>query len=186
MDIWCDMKFAILFCKLSLISALWWVHFSNVMFNTILQSYNINKKQAKCTMPVSLCQAVIKYTLHYVRLLYNWSSRHFTLPMVNFWCNSSETSNCVYDTTFFSVTNFHTDQMNEKSGPCCCLFVGWLANVPATCECISETDLLRQFYVLPHWDRSCRSNFPSHTVTVYWNWANQSQHWPYNARHLAG
>ena len=26
--------------------------------------------------------------------------------------------------------------------------VGWLLNVPATCECISGTDLLRQFYVL--------------------------------------
>ena len=24
-----------------------------------------------------------------------------------------------------------------------CLFVGWLLNVPATCECISGTDLLR-------------------------------------------
>ena len=31
-----------------------------------------------------------------------------------------------------------------------CLFVGWLLNVPATCECISGTDLHRQFYVLPH------------------------------------
>ena len=30
------------------------------------------------------------------------------------------------------------------------LFVGWWLNVPATCECISGTDLLRQFYVLPH------------------------------------
>ena len=30
------------------------------------------------------------------------------------------------------------------------LFVGWLLNVPATCECISGTDLHRQFYVLPH------------------------------------
>ena len=29
-------------------------------------------------------------------------------------------------------------------------FVGWLLNVPATCECISGTDLLRQFDVLPH------------------------------------
>ena len=29
-------------------------------------------------------------------------------------------------------------------------FVCWLLNVPATCECISGTDLLRQFYVLPH------------------------------------
>ena len=62
----------------------------------------------------------------------------------------------------------------------------WLLNVPATCECISGTDLLRQFYVLPHWDRSCRSNFPSHPVTVYWHWADQSQRWPYNARRLAG
>ena len=41
------------------------------------------------------------------------------------------------------------------------MFVGWLLNVPATGSCISGTDLLRQFYVLPHWDRSCRSNFPS-------------------------
>ena len=30
------------------------------------------------------------------------------------------------------------------------LLVGWLLNVPATCKCISGTDLLRQFYVLPH------------------------------------
>ena len=65
------------------------------------------------------------------------------------------------------------------------LFLCWLLNVPATCECISGMDLLRQFYVLPHWDRSCGSNFPSHPVTAYWNWANQSQHWPYNARRLA-
>ena len=31
-----------------------------------------------------------------------------------------------------------------------CLFVGWLLNVPATCKCISGTDLLGQFYVLSH------------------------------------
>ena len=62
-----------------------------------------------------------------------------------------------------------------------CLFVGCL-----TSQCISGTDLLRQFYVLPHWDRSCRSNFPSHPVTVYRHRADQSQCWPYNARHLAG
>ena len=30
------------------------------------------------------------------------------------------------------------------------LFVGRLFNVPATCMWISGTDLLRQFYVLPH------------------------------------
>ena len=28
--------------------------------------------------------------------------------------------------------------------------IGWLLNVPSTCWCISGTDLLRQFYVLPH------------------------------------
>ena len=32
----------------------------------------------------------------------------------------------------------------------CDAVVGWLLNVPATCECISGTDLHRQFYVLPH------------------------------------
>ena len=30
------------------------------------------------------------------------------------------------------------------------LFVGWLLIVPATCECISGTDLHRQLSVLPH------------------------------------
>ena len=30
------------------------------------------------------------------------------------------------------------------------MFVGWLLNVQATGECISGTDLHRQFYVLPH------------------------------------
>ena len=32
--------------------------------------------------------------------------------------------------------------------------VCWLLNVPTTCECISWPDLLRQFYVLPHWHDS--------------------------------
>ena len=40
--------------------------------------------------------------------------------------------------------------------------------------------------MLPHWDRSCRSNFLSHSVTVYWHRANQSRHWHYIARRLAG
>ena len=39
----------------------------------------------------------------------------------------------------------------ELSGPQIILFVvGWLLNAPATCKCISRTDLLRQLYVLPH------------------------------------
>ena len=67
-----------------------------------------------------------------------------------------------------------------------CLFVGWLLNVQATCQCISGTDLLRQVYMLPHWDRSCRWNVLLHPVTVYWHRADQSQCWPYNARRLVG
>ena len=47
------------------------------------------------------------------------------------------------------------------------LLVCWLLNVQAICECISGTDLLRQFYVLSHGDRNCRSNFSAHPVTVY-------------------
>ena len=66
------------------------------------------------------------------------------------------------------------------------MFVCRLLNVPASSKCIARTDLLKQFYVLPHWDRSYRSNSPSHPVTVYWHRADQSQHWPDNARRLAG
>ena len=44
---------------------------------------------------------------------------------------------CLLFPTFFNV-------FLERS------FVCWLLNVPATCECISGTDLHRQFYVLPH------------------------------------
>ena len=36
----------------------------------------------------------------------------------------------------------------------CVAVVCWLLNVPTTCKCILGTDLLRPFYVLPHWDRS--------------------------------
>ena len=62
--------------------------------------------------------------------------------------------------------------------------VCWFLNVPAACYSISETDLLRKLYVLPHWDRSSRPNFLSHTITVCWHRANQSQCRPYNARRL--
>ena len=34
--------------------------------------------------------------------------------------------------------------------------------------------------------RSCRPNFPSHPATAYRHPANQSQHWPYNARRWQG
>ena len=54
----------------------------------------------------------------------------------------------------------------RKSELFCC-FVCWLLIVPATCECISGTDLHRQFYVLPHWDRKLQiklSISPSHSI----------------------
>ena len=37
-----------------------------------------------------------------------------------------------------------------------------LLNVPVTCLWVSGTDLVRQLYVLPHWDWNCRSNLLSH------------------------
>ena len=48
---------------------------------------------------------------------------------------------------------------------------GWICSDKSTC-CHTET--------------SCKSNIPSHPVRVYWQRANQSQHWPYSARRLAG
>ena len=47
------------------------------------------------------------------------------------------------------------------------LFVGWLLNVPATCECISGTDLLRQFYLLLTLRKKLQTKLsisPSHSV----------------------
>ena len=89
-------------------------------------------------------------------------------------------SNCTVGKLVLSECYFIDTQLYDF------MFVCWLLNIPATCECVSGTDLLRQFYMLPHWDRCCRSNFPSHPVTVYWHQANQSQHWPFNTKHLSG
>ena len=41
------------------------------------------------------------------------------------------------------------DEKEGRGGGVCWL-VACLLNVPATCECISGTDLFRQIYVLPH------------------------------------
>ena len=46
--------------------------------------------------------------------------------------------------------------------------------------------LHRWLHVLPHYDRSCRSNLPSHLATVYWYWTSQSKQWPCFTRHLVG
>ena len=70
--------------------------------------------------------------------------------------------------------------------PCCVTCCWVLLYVPATCQCISGMDLLRQVHMLPHWERSSRPNFLSRTLTVYWHQAKLPQLWPYNARCLAG
>ena len=75
----------------------------------------------------------------------------------------------------------HLTNMPQWQSPKRGLFVGWLLNLPATCMCISRIDLHRQFYVLPHWDTSTRSNFLPHPVTVHWHRADQSQRWPYKS-----
>ena len=50
--------------------------------------------------------------------------------------------------------------------------------------CTSGMGPLRQWYILPHWDKSCRSHLQSHPVPVYWHHANQSLNWPFKARGL--
>ena len=70
---------------------------------------------------------------------------------------------------------------------CCCFFFFfffcWLLTVPEVFLCISGTDVFKQLYVLPHWERSCRWTFLSHPVTVYRQRANQSKRLPFNTRH---
>ena len=64
------------------------------------------------------------------------------------------------------VAPFH----GQRSLSCVC----WLLDVPATRYCISGTDLLRQLYILPHWDNSCRLNLLSRLVTLYYHRVNQT------------
>ena len=78
-----------------------------------------------------------------------------------------------------------TGYLHNPEGCCCLLFVGCLTSQRHAS--VSQGRICSDnFFVLPHWERSCRSNFPSHPVTVYWHRADQSQRWPYNARRLAG
>ena len=66
---------------------------------------------------------------------------------------------------------FDGDRRVSKASGCCCC---WLLNVPTTCSCISETDLLNCTYL----DKSCRANFLRHPVTVYRHHASLSQRDP--------
>ena len=59
----------------------------------------------------------------------------------------------------------------------CCLFVGCLTSQQHAS--VSQGRICSdKIYVLPHWDRSWRSNFISYPVTGYWHRANQSRRWP--------
>ena len=55
-----------------------------------------------------------------------------------------------YDVIYGKVKALNREEWRKLVVKSTVVFVGWLLNVPATCECISGTDLLRQFYVLPH------------------------------------
>ena len=55
------------------------------------------------------------------------------------------------------MPNTVNDKVLKDTAKCRC----WLLYVPATCLCISGTDLPRQLSVLPHRDRSSRSNYPT-------------------------
>ena len=49
----------------------------------------------------------------------------------------------------FQATYAESSKTDTSYGTGEVVVVGWLLNVPATCVCISGTDLLRRFYVLP-------------------------------------
>ena len=55
-----------------------------------------------------------------------------------------------FNTLSLSLSLSHPSLPHQPFVSACLLFVCWLLIVPATCECISGTDLHRQVYVLPH------------------------------------
>ena len=62
-------------------------------------------------------------------------------------------TNCLLSICWFKWPGYNTQGAHHIQHVMCHvvrLFVCWLLNVPATCECISGTDLHRQFYVLLH------------------------------------
>ena len=63
------------------------------------------------------------------------------------------------------------------------LFVSWLHNILATCDMhLRERSLT--MYMLPHWDRNCRSNFHPPPVKVNWHLAKESLLWQWSTRCL--
>ena len=118
----------------------------------------------------------------YVHVLLPWAYRGLPNSMIYsedtpFWSETPDMSMWPYPVLLFILFNFVID--GDVAVRC-------LLNIPATYQCISRVDLLRQLYMLPHWHRCCRSNLLSHPVTKYRHRANQSKHGPYNARGPAG
>ena len=118
-------------------------------------------------------------------LLFSWPEH---------WANISRGSEqCLALNTCTGTFVFRVNCITKATNPPLCrttwmawrlLFVGWLLGSLTSQQHASVSQgriCSDNFIVLPHWDRSCRSNFPSHPVTVYWHRADQSQHWPYNS-----
>ena len=80
------------------------------------------------------CESMVPFGLHRFTGILNLFGGELVPEL------SSLTLNVLYHTTPHQLCRFLLKDV----------VVGWLLNVPATCECISGTDLLRQFYVLPH------------------------------------
>ena len=62
---------------------------------------------------------------------------------------------------------------------CCCFLVAWRLSKRAKCPCLHNLTCY-------HTQISCRSNLVSHPVTVHTHRANQTEHWPFNTRPVAG
>ena len=155
------------------------IHFSSVQFNSVWRPVQLPEQIPPWE---TLCKLLGRWFFQYPLALDSsavWSVLHCR--------HHSKCTSLWHSHPMTTETRQFIHPTGRKKKLFLQLFVVcWLLNVPATCQCISGTDLHRQLYVLPHWDRSCRSNFLPHPVTVYWHRADQSQRWPYNARRLAG
>ena len=109
-----------------------------------------------------------------VCLLVGWLTSRQHASVSQGWICSDKCMCCHTGIEVADQTCYHTQSQNTDTG---------LTSPRPDCTMVGAR--LRQVYVLPHWDRSGRSNLLSHPVTEYWHWADQSQPWLYNSRGLA-
>ena len=113
-------------------------YFSCSFINSTLKSYT--------RIPLALCMSI-----YFAMPLEKDGARSQFMDMLRVWPdfpsptqrNTEASKQMEYTACFLAST------AGNASAPRA-VVVGWLLNVPATCECISGTDLLGQFYVLPH------------------------------------